>query len=39
MTLIMVRRVRDEEDLLIRELAGYGDYRDQVRYRLLPFVW
>lgn len=39
MTLVIVRRVRDEEDLLIRDLPGYREYRDQVRYRLLPSVW
>jgi len=32
-------RLVDEEHLLVRELPGYADYRRQVRYRLLPFVW
>jgi len=39
MTLVIVRRVRDEEELLTRDLTGNREYRDQVRYRLLPFVW
>lgn len=39
MTLVIVRRVCDEEELLTRDLTGYREYRDQVRYRLLPFVW
>ena len=39
MTLVIVRRVCDEEELLTRDLIGYREYRDQVRYRLLPFVW
>lgn len=39
MTLVIVRRVRDEEELLTRSLAAYREYRHQVRYRLLPFVW
>jgi protein-S-isoprenylcysteine O-methyltransferase Ste14 len=38
-TLVIVRRVRDEEKLLAGNLPGYLEYRDQVRYRLLPFVW
>jgi protein-S-isoprenylcysteine O-methyltransferase Ste14 len=38
MMLVIVRRVYDEEGLLIRDLTGYREYRDQVRYRLLPFV-
>ena len=39
MTLVIVQRVRDEEELLTRGLAGYQEYRHQVRYRLLPLVW
>lgn len=39
MTLVIVRRVCDEEELLSRELAGYREYRHRVRYRLVPFVW
>lgn len=39
MTLVIVKRVRDEEELLTRDLAGYREYRHQVRYRLLPLVW
>lgn len=35
----LVWRLIDEEHLLVRELPGYGDYRRQVRYRLVPFVW
>ena len=32
-------RIRDEEVLLERELEGYGEYMQKVRYRLIPFVW
>jgi protein-S-isoprenylcysteine O-methyltransferase Ste14 len=39
MAFVIVRRVCDEEELLIRDLAGYRQYRDHVRYRLVPFVW
>jgi protein-S-isoprenylcysteine O-methyltransferase Ste14 len=39
MVSVIVRRVREEEELLTRNLAGYLEYRNQVRYRLLPFVW
>ena len=28
-----------EERLLARELPGYGDYMNRVRYRLIPGVW
>jgi len=36
---IIVRRIRNEEQVLERGLAGYAAYRRKVRYRLLPFVW
>jgi len=32
-------RVASEEQVLMRDLAGYADYRQKVRYRLIPFVW
>jgi protein-S-isoprenylcysteine O-methyltransferase Ste14 len=35
----LVWRLLDEEQLLLRELPGYREYRDRVRYRLVPFVW
>jgi protein-S-isoprenylcysteine O-methyltransferase Ste14 len=30
---------RREEAWLVRSLAGYEDYRRQVRRRFIPFVW
>ena len=32
-------RLLDEERLLVRELPGYAEYRQRVRYRLVPLVW
>jgi protein-S-isoprenylcysteine O-methyltransferase Ste14 len=32
-------RIIDEEKLLTRDLPGYAEYKDKVRYRLIPFVW
>jgi protein-S-isoprenylcysteine O-methyltransferase Ste14 len=32
-------RLLDEEKILTRELTGYVEYRQRVRYRLLPFIW
>ena len=32
-------RILDEEGLLNRELTGYREYTQRVRYRLLPHVW
>jgi protein-S-isoprenylcysteine O-methyltransferase Ste14 len=36
---VLVLRIRDEEKLLTQELAGYPEYAQHVRYRLLPYVW
>jgi len=36
---IFILRIRNEEEVLLRELPGYDDYRQRVRYRLAPFVW
>ena len=36
---IIVRRIRNEEEVLARELAGYPEYMQKVRWRLLPFIW
>ena len=37
--LIIVKRIRNEEIVLERDLAGYKEYKQRVRYRLIPFVW
>ena len=37
--ILMIIRIRGEEKLLTAELAGYGDYKKKVRYRLIPFIW
>jgi protein-S-isoprenylcysteine O-methyltransferase Ste14 len=36
---LLAARIRNEEEVLLRELAGYAEYRQQVKYRLLPGVW
>lgn len=35
----IVVRLKNEEELLKRELPGYEAYQKKVKYRLLPFVW
>lgn len=34
-----VFRIKNEEELLLRDLAGYKEYCQETRYRLIPFVW
>jgi protein-S-isoprenylcysteine O-methyltransferase Ste14 len=35
----LVLRILDEEKLLKKELPGYGEYLQKVRYRLVPYLW
>lgn len=36
---LLAARIRNEEEVLLRELVGYAEYRQTVKYRLLPRVW
>ena len=36
---IIVKRIRSEEEVLARELKGYRDYMQKVKWRLIPFIW
>ncbi len=36
---IIIVRLTDEEELLTRELTGYAEYKQKVKYRLIPFIW
>lgn len=37
--LIIAKRIKGEEELLEKELAGYKEYKQKVKYRLIPFIW
>lgn len=36
---VIAVRIRNEEQVLEKGLAGYADYKKRVRYRLFPFIW
>ena len=36
---IIAKRIKGEEEFLEKELAGYREYKQKVRYRLIPFIW
>ena len=36
---VLAARIRGEEALLERELKGYSEYKQKVRYRLIPHIW
>jgi len=37
--LIIVKRLLNEEAVLAKELEGYTDYQQRVKYRLIPYLW
>lgn len=39
LSLIFVARIIGEEKMLNLELEGYPDYKDKVKYRLIPYIW
>ena len=36
---IIAKRIRNEEEILKRELPGYAEYLEKVRWRLIPYIW
>ena len=36
---IIAKRIRNEEQVLSRDLPGYADYLQKVRWRLIPYIW
>jgi len=37
--LIIAKRIKGEEAFLEKELSGYKEYKEKVRYRMIPFIW
>ena len=35
----LVKRIKNEEEVLEKELDGYTEYKKKVKYRLIPYVW
>ena len=36
---IIAARIKNEEEVLSRELEGYDEYKKKVKYRMIPFIW
>lgn len=36
---LVAKRIRNEEKVLSRELPGYSEYLQKVRWRLIPYIW
>ena len=37
--IIIIFRIRNEEKVLENELIGYKEYKEKVKYKLIPFLW
>ncbi len=37
--IIIFFRIKNEEKFLESELDGYKDYKDKVKYKIIPFIW
>jgi len=37
--LVLVARIKNEEKVLVDELAGYREYMQRVKFRLIPGIW
>ena len=37
--IIIIKRIKNEEKVLEKELIGYSEYMKKVKYRLIPFIW
>ncbi len=36
---IITKRIKNEEEVLTKELKGYKEYKKKVKYRLIPYIW
>ena len=36
---LLATRIISEEKILAKELKGYSEYQQKVKYRLIPFIW
>ncbi len=36
---IIAIRIKNEEQVLTERLSGYAEYKQKVKYRLIPFIW
>ena len=36
---IIAKRIKNEEEVLEKELEGYTEYKNKVKYKMIPFIW
>ena len=37
--ILIALRIKNEEEVLEKELNGYNEYKKKVKYRIIPFIW
>ncbi len=37
--IIIAKRIKNEEEVLEKELTGYTEYKNKVKYKMIPFIW
>lgn len=37
--IMIIKRLKNEDQVLSKELTGYTEYQKKVRYRLIPYIW
>ena len=37
--LIISKRIKNEEKILEKDLKGYTEYKNKVKYKIIPFIW
>ena len=36
---VIAKRIKNEEKVLEEGLEGYAEYKEKVKYKVLPFIW
>ena len=37
--LIIAKRIKNEEEVLEKNLEGYSEYKKKIKYKMIPFIW
>ncbi|MBR2587838.1 MAG: isoprenylcysteine carboxylmethyltransferase family protein [Bacilli bacterium] len=37
--IVIIKRIKNEEQVLEKQLKGYKEYEKKVKYRLIPYIW
>ena len=37
--IIIAKRIKNEEEVLEKNLEGYKEYKNKIKYKMIPFIW